>query len=108
MWNHYEVYFIIKTLKDINITDVEDRIRGFEDVQIVRSVPNDKLINLSKSSNAYNWSLTRVKFFTDSQPQEAVNYIKSRILRSNDAEGTKKVIGVASAVPKMDTINKYK
>jgi hypothetical protein len=108
MWNHYEVFYIIKTLKDINITDVEDRIRGIEDVQIVRSIPNDKLNKLSDSSDTYNWSLTRVKFLTDSDPKTAVEYIKNRILKSNDSEGTKKIVGVASATPKPDTLRKYK
>lgn len=108
MWNHYEVFFIIKTLKDVNITDVEDRIRGIEDVQIVRSIPNEKLNKLSDSSDVYNWSLTRIKFLTDKDANAGVNYIKNRILRSNDKEGTKKIIGVASATPKPDTLRKYK
>lgn len=108
MWNHYEVFFIIKTLKDVNITDVEDRIRGIEDVQIVRSIPNDKLDKLSNSSDVYNWSLTRIKFLTNKDPNSGINYIKNRILKSNDKDGTKKIIGVASATPKSDTLRKYK
>jgi hypothetical protein len=108
MWNHYEVFFIIKTVKDLNITDVEDRIRGIEDVQIVRSIPNDKLDKLSDASDRYNWSLTRVKFLTYKDPSRTIEYIKNRILRSNDSEGTKKIIGVVSATPKTDTLQKYK
>jgi hypothetical protein len=108
MWNYYEVLFIIKTVKDVNITDVEDRIRGIEDVQIVRSIPNDKLDRLSDNNNTYNWSLTRVKFLTDKDPNKTTEYIKNRILQSSDSSHTKKIIGVVSARPKPETLQKYK
>lgn len=100
----YECLFVIKCLKEYNKKFIIDRIRGIQNVTIVETVDSSKMVRYNKKGGKYEYSLIRVKFITNKSPEDEIDNISFAMVKHNDE--VKNIIGLVSAKPKLDTLNK--
>lgn len=98
-YSKYKLFYLIKITKGTNLTNIMDRIRGLKHVVIAMPEHSDRLEDLSKRNNNFEFYLIKVKFITDKQPTNVANDIKNNIL-----QGDGKVKGVVFVKPKLDTL----
>ena len=75
-YNKYKVFYLVKIVKSTNLTYVVDRIRGVKNVIVAMPEHSDRLEDLSKRSNDYEFYLIKVKFMTDKSPIDVAKKIK--------------------------------
>lgn len=68
-YKDYQLFFILKTQREANITKISDRIRGFIGVTIVQPQYSEKMEKKSALSDVYNFQLFKVKFITNQEPK---------------------------------------
>lgn len=101
-YKKYKVFFLIKITKRTNLTAIVDRIRGIQSVVVAMPEQSDKLDDLSRRNNNFEFYLVKVKFITDREPTKIAMEIKNRILAGGNND--KKIKGVVFANPKIDTL----
>jgi hypothetical protein len=98
----YKVFFLIKITKGTNLTAIMDRVRGLQSVVVAMPEHSDKLADLSRRNNNFEFYLIKIKFITDKEPTKGAIEIKNHILVGGNGEG--KIKGVVFANPKIDTL----
>ena len=98
----YKLFYLIKITKGTNLTTIMDRIRGLQNVVVAMPEHSDKLVDLSRRNNNFEFYLIKVKFITDKEPSIIANKIKDHMLSGENGEG--KIKGVVFAKPKIDTL----
>jgi hypothetical protein len=101
-YQKYKIYYLIKIIKGTNLTYIMDRIRGVKGVVVARPEYSDKLEDITKRNQNFEFYLIKIKFITDKQPSEIAEEIKDIILTGD--ENNPKIKGVAFLKPKLDTI----
>lgn len=101
-YKKYKIYYLIKITKGTNLTAIMDRIRGLKHVVVAMPEHSDRLVDLSKRNENFEFYIIKVKFITDKQPTQAAQDIKNSILVGGEGDG--KVKGVVFAKPKIDTL----
>lgn len=102
----YEIMLLIKTMKKINRTEVQERIRAIDGVTTVESVESKILDDLSKKNNKNNFDLYKVKFMSNKDPKSKIESIKNDILHSDPDKDSTKINGVVLASPDFETLKK--
>ena len=59
-YSKYKVFYLVKIVKSTNLTYVVDRIRGVKNVIVAMPEHSDRLEDLSKRSNDYEFYLIKV------------------------------------------------
>jgi len=105
-YKNYEVQILVKSKKNINRSSIEDRIRGLEGVTIVKDMSTPQLDLLGKRNKNFNYDLYLVKFITHMDPNQKIKKMIDQILHSDPGSDHHKIVGVVSAAPKLDTLEK--
>lgn len=101
-YSKYKLFYLVKIVKNINLTYIVDRIRGVKNVIVAMPEHSDRLEDLSKRSNDYEFYLIKVKFMTDKSPIDVAKKIRANIIQGDSYDG--KVKGVVFIKPKLETI----
>lgn len=102
----YECYFLIKSLRKYNKSDLYERVRAIKDVTIVIDKNSKKLDIINKRLEKEEYNLLLIKFNSKKDPLEKIEEIKTDILRSNPDKDNFKIIGVTSVRPQEKTLDK--
>jgi hypothetical protein len=101
-YSKYKVFYLVKITKNTNLTYVVDRIRGIKNVIVAMPEHSDRLVDLSKKNNDYEFYLIKVKFLTDKSPMDVAKKIRNNIVQGDSYDG--KVKGVVFVKPKLETL----
>jgi hypothetical protein len=101
-YKKYKVYYLVKITKGTNLTYVVDRIRGVKNVIVAMPEHSDRLDDISKNNNDYEFYLIKVKFMTNKQPSDVAKKIRNNVIQGDSFDD--KIKGVAFIKPKLETI----
>jgi hypothetical protein len=102
----YSCYYLVKFVKNVNRTQMIERIRGVKSVTIVDSRGDERLDKINRTLKDYEYSTVEVKFVTNKDPKEQVEYIRKAMISSDRKRGVDKIVGIVGASAKLDTLTK--
>lgn len=105
-YHTYSCYFIIKFKKSINRTQAVERIRGIKTVTIVDLRGDEKLNKINRSLVDFEYSSVELKFVTNEEPTDQLEYIRKAMVGSDKAAGIDFIPGIVAAKAKEDTLLK--
>jgi hypothetical protein len=103
-YHTYSCYFIVKFKKKINRVQAVERVRGIKTVTIVDLRGDEKLEKINKTLVDYEYSSVEVKFVTNKNPKDQVEFIKKAMVTSDKDKGIDNIIGIVAASPRLETL----
>lgn len=104
----YSCYFIVKFKKKVNRIQAVERIRGIKSVTIVDLRGDEKLEKINNAIVDYEYSSVEVKFVTDKNPKDQVEYIRQAMIRSDRKSNIPKIPGIVGAKARIETLKRIK
>lgn len=103
-YHTYSCYFIVKFKKKVNRVQAVERVRGIKTVTIVDLRGDEKLEKINKTLVDYEYSSVEVKFVTNKNPKDQVEFIKKAMVTSDKSKGIDNIIGIVAASPRLETL----
>ena len=105
--NIYSVDAVIVSDKDVNFTDILDRIRGTRKITIVNSTTDRNLeIKNRRRNDGKEVHTATVKFIAGKDPKQDLKFLKTTILSSDKGDPGRRIEGITSLVFKEDTLTR--
>lgn len=104
----YSCYFIVKFKKKINRIQAVERIRGIKSVTIVDLRGDEKLEKINNTIVDYEYSSVEVKFVTNKNPLDQVEYIRKAMTKADKKSNIPKIPGIVAAKARTETIKRIK
>ena len=101
-FKNYECVFLLKFIKSYNKKDIMDRVRGVKNITIVEPVLPEK----TKRDAKYEFSYFKIKFNTNQDPQQELETLVNKLVHLDKSVGDENIVGLVSAKPIVDTLNK--
>jgi type II restriction/modification system DNA methylase subunit YeeA len=102
----YSCYFIVKFKKKINRLQAVERVRGIKTVTIVDLRGDEKLEKINRRLVDYEYSSVEVKFITNKNPKDQVEFIRKAMVSSDKDKGIDNIVGIVAASARVETLKK--
>ena len=103
-YHTYSCYFIVKFKKKINRVQAVERVRGIKTVTIVDLRGDEKLEKINRTLVDYEYSSVEVKFVTNKNPKDQVEFIKKAMVTSDKNSDIDNIVGIVAASPRLETL----
>ncbi len=103
-YHTYSCYFLVKFKKKINRIQAVERVRGIKTVTIVDLRGDEKLEKINRTLVDYEYSSVEVKFVTNKNPKDQVEFIKKAMVTSDKNMGIDNIVGIVAASPRLETL----
>lgn len=100
----YSCVFLVKFKKKFNRVQAVERVRGIKTVTIVDLRGDERLDKINRTLTDYEYSTIEVKFITNKDPKQHLEYIKKAMVGSDKKQGIDNIVGIVAAKPKLDTL----
>lgn len=102
----YSCYFIVKFKKKVNRLQAVERVRGIKSVTIVDLRGDEKLEKINRRLVDYEYSSVEVKFITNKNPKDQVEFIRKAMVNSDKDKGIDNIVGIVAASARVETLKK--
>jgi hypothetical protein len=103
-YHTYSCVFLVKFKKKFNRVQAVERVRGIKTVTIVDLRGDERLDKINRTLTDYEYSTIEVKFITNKDPKNHLEYIKKAMVGSDKKQGIDNIVGIVAAKPKLDTL----
>lgn len=100
----YSCVFLVKFKKKFNRVQAVERVRGIKTVTIVDLRGDERLDKINRTLTDYEYSTVEVKFITNKDPKNHLEYIKKAMVGSDKKQDIDNIVGIVAAKPKLDTL----
>lgn len=100
----YSCVFLVKFKKKFNRVQAVERVRGIKTVTIVDLRGDERLDKINRTLTDYEYSTVEVKFITNKDPKQHLEYIKNAMVGSDKKQDIDNIVGIVAAKPKLDTL----
>jgi len=100
----YSCVFLVKFKKKFNRVQAVERVRGIKTVTIVDLRGDERLDKINRTLTDYEYSTIEVKFITNKEPKNHLEYIKKAMVGSDRKQDIDNIVGIVAAKPKLDTL----
>lgn len=100
----YSCVFLVKFKKKFNRVQAVERVRGIKTVTIVDLRGDERLDKINRTLTDYEYSTIEVKFITNKDPKNHLEYIKKAMVGSDRKQDIDNIVGIVAAKPKLDTL----
>lgn len=104
----YSCIFLVKFKRKINRVQAVERVRGIKTVTLVDLRGDERLDKINRTLKDYEYSTVEVKFITNKDPKDHLEYIRTAMVKSDQEKGIDNIPGIVAAKPKLDTLVKVK
>lgn len=104
----YSCIFLVKFKRKINRVQAIERVRGIKSVTLVDLRGDERLDKINRTLKDYEYSTVEVKFVTNKDPKQHLEYIRTAMVKSDKEKGIDNIPGIVAAKPKIDTLVKTK
>jgi len=104
----YSCVFLVKFKRKINRVQAVERVRGIKSVTLVDLRGDERLDKINRTLKDYEYSTVEVKFVTNRDPKQHLEYIRTAMVKSDQKKGIDNIPGIVAAKPKLDTLVKTK
>jgi hypothetical protein len=103
-YHTYSCVFLVKFKKKFNRVQAVERVRGIKTVTIVDLRGDERLDKINRTLTDYEYSTVEVKFITNKEPKNHLEYIKKAMVGSDKKQDIDNIVGIVAAKPKLDTL----
>jgi hypothetical protein len=103
-YHTYSCVFLVKFKKKFNRVQAVERVRGIKTVTIVDLRGDERLDKINRTLTDYEYSTVEVKFITNKEPKNHLEYIKKAMVGSDRKQDIDNIVGIVAAKPKLDTL----
>lgn len=105
-FHSYSCVFLVKFKRKINRVQAVERVRGIPTVTIVDLRGDERLDKINRTLKDYEYSTIEVKFITNKDPKEHLQFIKNAMVKSDKEKDLANIPGIVAAEPRLNTLIK--